>query len=525
MPPAGQVRSMIEHRRVERLVCSQAQQRPWATAIVDVEGSHTYGALDRLSNQIARSLVDQGVRRGDRVCLLVPKTGWGIASIVAVMKAGAVYVPLDPFGPLVRSARIVEMCAPCALLAEAGLVDLATSIKARVQVSLQPSVTCLEVPSGAESDGDVSVASRSEDLAYILFTSGSTGTPKGVPITHLSFMRHLLWANSQFQLGPEDRISGHSPLHFDMSGWDIFGALGSGATLCPVPPDVGLLPNLTAEFIRQRCITQLFAVPSALVSMTVEGIIKQGDFEHLRRLIWCGEVFPNKALRHWMQRLPHVTFVNTYGPTEATIFCTYHVVDACPSEGDLPVPIGRPIPGMRAMVVDDGRREVRAGVVGELCVAGTGLSPGYWRESDRTGKAFGPIPADPAERWYRTGDLVHVDEHGVLHFHGRNDRQIKCRGHRIELDEVAVSLARVRGIVECAVVAVHTDEWVGTVICAAYVLERKQSLLPAALRTELATLIPRYMLPTRWRELESLPRGPNGKVDLRQLERSFGADD
>src|SRR2546425_788061 len=297
------------------------------------------------------------------------------------------------------------------------------------------------------------------DAAHILFTSGSTGTPKGVVITHGSVIRFVEWAKRYFGLGPADRISGHPPLHFDLSTFDVFGTFAAGAQIHLVPPDLNLLPTALAQFIRAAELTQWFSVPSLLSYLAKFDVVRFDDFPTLRRLLWCGEVFPTPALRYWMTRLPHVTFTNLYGPTETTIASSYYTVPSCPEDDRAAIPIGSPCAGEELLVLNERFQPVPPGEVGDLYIRGVGLSPGYWRDAEKTRAVFlsNPFGSDPADRIYRTGDLARIGDDGLVYFLGRADSQIKSRGYRIELGEIETALNALSCLRECAVVAVATD--------------------------------------------------------------------
>jgi acyl-coenzyme A synthetase/AMP-(fatty) acid ligase len=252
-------------------------------------------------------------------------------------------------------------------------------------------------------------------------------------------------------------------------------------------------------------------------------VVRDHDFPALERLIWCGEVFPVPALRYWMQRVPHAAFTNLYGPTEATIASSYHRVATMPPEDAPPVPIGTACPGESLLVLDDGLREVAPGEIGEIYIAGCGLSQGYWREPALTERAFRERPGSDgiSQRLYCTGDLGRVDAAGVVHFIGRADSQIKSRGHRIELGEIEAALHTLGDLRDSAVVAAPSDGFGGTVICCAYVPAPDTDVTPARLRRQLAATLPAYMLPMQWLAFDRLPVNGNGKIDRGELRRCF----
>jgi acyl-coenzyme A synthetase/AMP-(fatty) acid ligase len=282
-----------------------------------------------------------------------------------------------------------------------------------------------------------------------------------------------------------------------------------------------------AQFIRTAELTQWFSVPSLLGYLAKFDVVRPDDFPTLRRLLWCGEVFPTPALRYWMTRLPHVTFTNLYGPTETTIASSYYTLPGCPTEDRTAIPIGSPCPGEELLVLNERLERVPAGEVGDLYISGVGLSPGYWRDEEKTRAAFlrNPFASDPADRIYRTGDLARIGDDGLVYFLGRADSQIKSRGYRIELGEIETALNTLSCLQECAVVAVPSTGFEGTAIGCAYVLASEVAITPAELRNALAKLLPAPMLPTRWMAYQRLPRNANGKFDRRQLQEAFTRDE
>jgi amino acid adenylation domain-containing protein len=506
----------------ERVALASAR-RPDATAVVMGAERLTYEQLERTSNRLARLLLDRGVRPGDRVVLLQPKAPVAIVSMLATLKAAGVYVPVDTASPAGRVQKIVDSAQPRVVLASAKAARLAR------ELDLDAELGSVEGELAAAAFGPTAPASfedgplRSElaptDPAHILFTSGSTGTPKGVVITHATVAAFLDWALPYFGHNGGDRISGHPPLHFDLSTFDVYGALSCGAELHLPPPDT-LLPRQLASFIRDSELTQWFSVPSTFAYMASGNAIRERDFPALRRVIWCGEVLAPAVLAHWMTRVPQATYTNLYGPTEATIASSFHTIAEAPADTTAPIPIGTPCAGEQIHVLDERLQTVAPGEIGELYIAGAGLSPGYWREEDKTRAAFTSDP-DTGARMYRTGDLGRRDEHGVLHYVGRVDSQIKSRGYRIELGEIETALSAIEGVAECAVVAVPSDGFEGTAICCAWSTRADAALDPTALRGALARTLPSYMLPSRWQQLQQLPRNVSGKIDRRLLRERF----
>ncbi|HEV3010409.1 MAG TPA: amino acid adenylation domain-containing protein [Burkholderiales bacterium] len=504
---------------LQDLVVRQAERRPHATAMVYGAKRLSYGELDAAANRLARTLVEAGCRKGDRVGFLYPKKPAAMVWMLGILKAGAMHVPLDVASPPERLRRIVSSCEPRFILAAGPAAPLAAQVQdlsrlawmeESVPAGLRASFTLKDV-ARAPSD-PILCNTKAEDPAHILFTSGSTGMPKGVVITHANVMAFVNWGLKHFGLDHTDRVSGHTPLHFDLSTYDIFGAYAAGAELHVVPLETALLPHRLAEFMRTSRLTQLFSVPSVLNYMAKVDAVRQNDFPELRRVMWCGEVLATPVLAHWMRRLPHARFTNLYGPTETTVASSYYDVPACPEDPTATIPIGVACDGEELVLLND-----------EIHIGGVGLSPGYWRDPQKTAAAFIPHPSRPGERLYRTGDLGRLRPDGRVEFIGRADTQIKSRGYRIELGEIEAALASLPQLSESAVVAIPSQGFEQWQICCAYVGMPGETLTPAALRTELSHLIPGYMMPARWAQYQALPRNANGKIDRPRLKENFAA--
>ena len=528
--PRGSMTSLLQD-----YLTRSAERDPEKVAVVMGEERLTYGELEQASNRLARLLGESGCRPGDRVCLLLPKAPATIAALLGVLKAGAAYVPIDVSSPAPRVQSIVRACEPRLVLACGETAALAGEL-ARAG-ALEMGVGLLDDRDGARELESVfgpreweaassqelaRAGASSEDLAHILFTSGSTGVPKGVMITHSNVIHFVEWATAHFGMTQEDRISGHPPLHFDLSTFDIYGALLAGAELHLVPA-ANSRPQALVDFIREGELTQWFSVPSALTFMIKYGTVQENDFPHLKRLIWCGEVIPTPTLIEWMGRLAHVEFTNLYGPTEATIASSYHRMSTPPASATAAIPIGVPCGGEQLAVLDETLRPLPAGQTGEIYIGGVGLSPGYWRDEEKTAAAFRLREEDGPgthTRLYRTGDLGYLGEDGLFYILGRVDSQIKTRGYRVELGEIEAVLNVQPDLQECAVVGVAVGGFVGTAICCAYApLDREVS--ESDLRDRLALRLPSYMLPSNWLALEVLPKNLNGKIDRRALRELF----
>lgn len=520
-------------------VTAQAEKQPDAKAVVLQDYSLSYGTLESESNRLAQCLRAHGCRRGDRVALLMPKLPMTIVAIVATLKADAIYVPIDPAMPVTRVSKILHKSGVRWLLAAGPVHKLVNDIfrdekigsyvklgwiesQKPPDLAVQPLITFSEIISSSVTRPECN--NTPSDPAHILFTSGSTGDPKGVVITHSNVHHFVDWGIRHFDITATDRNSGQTPLHFDLSTFDIYGTLAAGAELHLVPVELNLLPHKLAAFMREAELTQWFSVPSILNYMAKFDAVRENDFPRMKRLLWCGEVLPTPALRYWMQKLPHVSFTNLYGPTETTIASSYYTVPQCPTHDEQPIPIGIPCAGEQLTVLDENLQPLRGGEIGDLYISGVGLSPGYWEDEEKTAAAFLTVSMDGTiQRMYKTGDLASLSEDSLLHFHGRADSQIKSRGYRIELGEIEAALNALGSLTEVAVVGAKTNSFEGTLICCAYVASTERSVTPTTLRSQLSKQIPSYMLPTRWQAFDALPKNVNGKIDRKSLKELFEA--
>ena len=408
-----------------------------------------------------------GLQKGDRVCFLIPKSPAAYISMLGILKADCVHVPLDTSSPAPRLARIVESCEPRFILGAGPVANLLGELMSDDRFRSSVSIGWMGADAAAGRNfevrfswGDLESYSRApldyqntrEDPAHILFTSGSTGTPKGVVITHSNVIHFIEWANRYFGICSSDRLSAHPPLHFDLSTFDMFGAFAAGAELHLVSPALNLLPHKLADFIRASELTQWFSVPSILSYMAKFDVVSFNDFPTLKRVLWCGEVFPTPPLIYWMKRLPKVSFTNLYGPTEATIASSYYTVPKCPEDERAAIPIGTPVRWRRAY---GARRRSAAGSARrdrESVYSRSGVKPRILRDREKTDAVFLPNPqsSEPGDRIYKTGDLARIGRRpGLFPGAGRLSNQESRVSDRVGRDRVRLErhrwIGRVRG--------------------------------------------------------------------------------
>ena len=497
------------------------------TAVVDPSGrAVTYRDLDDQSSRIAGFLVAMGVRPGDRVGVIVPKGIAAIAAFFGIMKARAAYVPADYTAPAARNATILSDCAVrVAFLGQGGAAILEAWPDAPLPAVVVRTGGSADTPLPGGTQGvtwDEAIAHaparvdgrRREDLAYILYTSGSTGIPKGVMLTHDNAVSFVDWCSEVFQPVETDRFSSHAPFHFDLSILDIYVPLKHGAELHVISEDLGKSPKDLAQFVATRKLTVWYSTPSILALLAQFGNLPSRDYSALRLVLFAGEVFPVKHLRHITQLWPHAKYYNLYGPTETNV-CTFARIPLpVPEERTVPYPIGWPCSHCEALVLDDDR-EVAAGDEGLLFIAGRSVFPGYWNRPEQNAKVF---LERNERRWYNTGDVVRLDaEHGYIYL-GRRDRMVKRHGYRIELGEIEKGLYEHPSLEEVGVVGVP-DEASGMRIVA-FMSARSAQQRPSIidLKTFCARNLPSYMNPDVFQFLDVLPRTSTNKVDYQSLK-------
>ncbi|MCJ0871764.1 non-ribosomal peptide synthetase [Streptomyces sp. AP-93] len=490
----------------------QASRTPDAVAVLDAGRPVTYRELDRAANRLGHFLRGQGAGPGTVVGVSLDRGVSLVVALLGVWKAGAAYVPLDPGHPHARLTGLIEDSGAPLVLAGPALTAAVQAAGARAidTGALAAELAALPdtAPQGPGTDPD--------SLAYAIFTSGSTGRPKAVAVTHAGLANRVGWTVAEHGLGPDDRILHKTSIGFDAAGWEIFGPLVAGGSVVLAPAGAERDPSALLRAVAEHEVTVLQVVPSVLRLLADEPAEAWAGAKALRLLFSAGEPLHFELVARIRERAPEELEVwNTYGPTECAIDITAQLADPARTSG--PVPIGRPLPGMRVLVLDPAGVPVPIGVPGELYAGGPGVARGYLGRPDLTAERFVPDPYGPAgSRLYRTGDQVRWNADRTLEYLGRLDHQVKVNGVRIEPGEIESALAS-HPYVTGAVVTAHAAEGEGEGKRLAAHLTARAALTTEDLRAFLRDRLPDSHVPAYFHVLETFPLTANGKVDRAAL--------
>ncbi|MBX3328844.1 MAG: amino acid adenylation domain-containing protein [Nitrospira sp.] len=497
---------------------AQVERTPDSPAVVYRTRSWTYRELHLRASKMAASLVAEGVGPDSVVAVLGERSPELLAMILGVLEAGGAYLPLDPRHPKQRMAQIVELSCPLVLLVTREWEGRAADLLNDIPADRRPRILTIEQVMDQDIDSaglrPIRAAGR---LAYLIYTSGSTGTPKGVMVAQDGMLNNLLYKLESLEMTADDVVAQTASQCFDISVWQFLAALLRGARVHIVPDDVAHDPAALLFYLEEAGITIVEPVPAVL-----QGLLSvDGSVPALARIRWVlptGEALPSALCRRWFVRYPTIPLMNVYGPAECSDDVATHVMCSAPDDADRPVPIGRPVPGLRLYILNRHLSPVPVGTAGELCVGGVGVGRGYLRDPKRTAAAFVPDPFGPdaGARLYRTGDLARYRPDGTIEFVGRADHQVKIRGYRIEPGEIEARLLKQRGILEAVVMA--REDQPGQRRLVAYVTpDGPEALDIQEVRRRLQDTLPDYMIPSSFVVLETLPRSSNGKIDRRAL--------
>ncbi|WP_248800725.1 amino acid adenylation domain-containing protein [Pseudomonas sp. MWU13-2105] len=519
-------RSAVDYPKeplLHQLIETQAATRPEAIAVRFEEHTLTYGELNRQANQLAHSLLEAGVRPDARVAICVERSLEMVVGLLGILKAGAAYVPMDPGYPAERLQHMLSDSAPSALISTRALLASLPGVTAPVlcldtdhaRLSRQP-----------EHNPDATALGLTpQNLAYVIYTSGSTGLPKGVMNQHDGVVNRLLWARDAYGVDEHSRILQKTPFSFDVSVWEFFLPLLSGAQLVVAAPGGHQDPRYLMDIMASTGITLLHFVPSMLQLFLDQ--VEPQRLPALRQVLCSGEALPYALQERFFEQLPTVQLHNLYGPTEAAIDVTsWH---CRPSLHEGIVPIGKPIANIQLHILDANLQLLPPGIAGELHIGGIGVARGYLNRPELSAERFirDPFQVAPQARLYKTGDLGRWLADGSIEYLGRNDFQVKIRGLRIELGEIEARLVACPGVKDAVVIArqASADD---TYLCAYLVGEPGYLLAPQVLQEALRQQVPDYMLPRHLIQLEQLPLNANGKLDRKALpepEADLGSSD
>ncbi len=495
-------------KSVPQLFEEQVARTPGAVAVSYGKETLTYAELNSRANQLARHLVQLSVKAGAPIGLCVERSPELIVAMLAILKAGAAYVPLDPSYPKLRLAQMLDDSQAPVLLTQQKLLNFLPSAQARV--------VCLDSDwelVSRESHENLPNKATPEDIGYIIYTSGSTGQPKGVAVLHRAITRLVLNTN-YVQLTSSDRIAQASNTSFDAATFEIWGALLNGARLVGISLDVALSPTDFARELREQKISVLFLTTAWFNQIAAE---QPDAFATNRVVLFGGEAVDPKWVRAVLKEPPR-HLLHVYGPTENTTFSTWHEIREVAPDATT-IPIGKPIANSQCYILDPHLNPVPFGVPGELHVAGDGLARGYWNQPELTAQKFIPNPCRDlggSKLLYKTGDLTRWLADGSIEFIGRIDQQVKLRGFRVELGEIESVLTQHSGIRDC-VVTVHANGNGDKKLAAYFVPHGRRSPAIPELRQHLKNKLPEYMVPSAFVRLDALPLTPNGKVDRQAL--------
>ena len=488
-----------------------AKRLPNKLALQDISGNITYQEYRSKSLAIAYKIVE--LNKGEMkkpIVVYLEKGKEVLVSFMGVAYSGCFYSPIDTEMPQSRVDKILEVLKPEIVITTNKLKTNFEKFNFYGSYIIYEETICSEEDETAVKPYTEKIIDT--DLLYVLFTSGSTGVPKGVSICHRSVIDYTDWVTETFNITQKDTFGNQAPFYFDNSILDIYSCMKTGATLNIIPKKLFFQPVPLLEYIKYNKINTIFWVPSALIVVSKLKAFRNVDLsDTLKRVLFCGEVMPNKQLNIWRKFLPNVTYANLYGPTEITDACTYYIVDREFSD-DEPLPIGIPMSNTDILVLNDEDKLVTDDEVGELCVRGTSLAMGYYNNSEKTRSAFVQNPLNKAvpEIIYRTGDLVRYNEYREIIYISRKDFQIKHLGHRIELGEIETAISSLEEVtLNCCLYDEKNQKivlFVDAQVDRDYIKERIEKL------------VPEYMIPGKVIYLENMPINANGKIDRIKLK-------
>lgn len=490
-----------------------ALQIPDKIGFIDEFEERSFQNFQINSKKVAMS-IPRDIKR-QPIVVFMKKSIKELEVFMGIVYSGNFYVPIDPNSPMDRILAILKIINSKVIICGKeykGLLEGYIADKTGIVIyedCLYNMIDDEYLEQTRENQLDI-------DPLYVLFTSGSTGVPKGVIITHKSVIDYIEWLTETFKFNAETIFGNQAPFYFDNSILDIYSTMKVGARMCIIPEKIFVFPMRIMDYLKDNNVNTIFWVPSALIAVANANVLQEVELPELNNILFCGEVMPNKQLNIWRKYLPKARYANLYGPTEITDVCTYYIVDR-EFDDDESLPIGKACKNMQILVLNEKNELCKEEEVGELCVKGTGLSLGYFRDPSKTKTAFvqNPLNSDWNELIYRTGDLVKYNERHELIYLCRKDFQIKHMGHRIELGEIETAAYSMEGMRQCC--ALYNDEDKQIVLFCVTEDGISENLIYAWLKKK----IPKYMLPASIKKREHLELNDNGKIDRVKLKKEI----
>ncbi|GHT53282.1 amino acid adenylation protein [Bacteroidia bacterium] len=486
-----------------------AQLFPDKTAVDDIHKTLTFSQLRNQAQALAGLIIEQDLQNSP-VAVYLHKGCDAVVSFAAINYSGNFYVPIDLKSPDSRIQSVFNsLRSKVVITNEANHSKLKSLFDGKI-ILIEDAGRVSSLPDDLIQDRMAQVIDT--DPVYSIFTSGSTGSPKGVVISHRGVIDYIDWAIATFEVTGKTIIANQAPFHFDNSTLDLYLMFAAGATLVIVPEEYYAFPAKLIDFLNEKKINFVFWVPFVLVNVANYKLLEQKKPEYLEKILFAGEVMPNKHLNYWRKHLPNCLYANLYGPTEITVDCTCYIVNREFFDEE-PLPIGKPCRNSGILILTDNNRAAKVNEMGELCVRGSSLAMGYFNDWERTAKAFvqNPLNIYYPEMIYRTGDMAYWNERGEVMYVGRKDFQIKHNGYRIELGEIENAVLGTQLVDSVCVIYDNINKEIVLFYLAS------EDLNVSEFRKKILLFIPKYMVPTKYHRLEKFPLSANGKIDRLKL--------
>lgn len=483
---------------------------PQKVAVIDKDREIIFSDLHRKSLQLASALMALGIGQNRPVGVFLDKSIESVYADLGILYAGDFYMNLDIKTPAERIRNILQLVEPAAIISTTRQIK---SIEGIIPSTMK--VILLDEAGGTADVDSSDIIGRlstiiDTDPSCIINTSGSTGTPKGVVLNHKSFFDFIDWAIDTFHFDDDLVMGSLSPIVFDIYSFELCMLMAKASTLVVLPAHLAAFPAKILEVLEQHKVNFLFWVPTIMVNIANMDLLSAFKLKSLRTVWFAGEVFPTKQFNYWHHHLSEVTFANLYGPIEITLDCTYYIINKeIPDEE--PLPIGYPCRNTDILILDDEDRAVtEPGVEGELCVRGTSLAMGYYNNPEKTAAAFVQNPLNKAypELIYRTGDIVCLNDEGLIMFKGRKDNIVKHMGYRTDLGEIEHVIINTLKLVKNGCIVYNQSDKQITLF-----YEAAEEIPVSEFRLQIGKVLPKYMIPTAFHHLGQLQRNANGKID------------